>query len=30
VVQLDEWNDQVAAIKSVAVRSGIPIRSELL
>jgi hypothetical protein len=30
VVELDEWNDQVAAIKSVAVKAGIPIRSELL
>ena len=30
VVELDAWNDQVAAIKSVAVKSGIPIRSELL
>ncbi len=29
-VELDEWNDQVAAIKSVAVKAGIPIRSELL
>lgn len=30
VVELDEWNDQVAAIKSVAVQAGIPIRSELI
>ncbi|MFW5694115.1 MAG: hypothetical protein ACOCYB_03025 [Alkalispirochaeta sp.] len=30
VVELDEWNDQVAAIKSVAVKAGIPIRSELI
>ena len=30
VVELDGLNDQVAAIKSVAVRTGIPVRSELL
>lgn len=30
VVELDEWNDQLVAIKSVAVRAGIPIRSELI
>ncbi len=30
VVELDELNDQVGAIKSVAVRAGIPVRSELL
>ncbi len=30
VVQLDAWNDQVASIKSVAVKAGVPIRSELL
>ncbi|MEX2442553.1 MAG: hypothetical protein WD492_03030 [Alkalispirochaeta sp.] len=30
VVELDEWNDEVAAVKSVAVKAGIPIRSELI
>ncbi|HKK49901.1 MAG TPA: hypothetical protein VJ932_12455 [Alkalispirochaeta sp.] len=30
VVELDAWNDQVAAVKSVAVKAGIPIRSELI
>jgi hypothetical protein len=30
VLELDHLNDQVAAIKSVAVRAGIPIRSELI
>ena len=30
VLELDQFNDQVAAIKSVAVRAGIPIRTELL
>lgn len=30
VVQLDAWNDQVASIKSVATRTGIPVRSELV
>ncbi len=30
IVELDQLNDQVAAIKSVAVRMGIPVRSELL
>lgn len=30
VLELDGLNDQVAAIKSVAVRMGIPVRSELL
>ena len=30
VVELDELNDQIGAIKSVAVRTGIPVRSELL
>jgi hypothetical protein len=30
VLQLDAWNDQVAAVKSVAVKAGVPIRSELL
>jgi hypothetical protein len=30
LVELDDLNDQVAAIKSVAVRAGIPVRSELL
>ena len=30
VVQLDNLNDQVAAIRSTAARAGIPIRSELL
>lgn len=30
VLQLDAWNDQVASVKSVAVKAGIPIRSELL
>ncbi|MCG8478161.1 MAG: hypothetical protein MI724_03625 [Spirochaetales bacterium] len=30
VVQLDNLNDQVAAIRSTAARCGIPVRSELL
>jgi hypothetical protein len=30
ILQLDDLDDQVAAIKSVAVRVGIPVRSELL
>lgn len=30
ILELDGLNDQVAAIKSVAVRMGIPVRSELL
>ena len=30
VIQLDHLDDQVAAIKSVAARHGIPIRSELI
>lgn len=30
VVELDAWDDQVAAVKSVAVKAGVPIRSELI
>lgn len=30
LIQLDSWDDQVGAVKSVAVKAGIPIRSELI